>query len=144
MWRVGTSDNINIYSDPWISASSDRKIISLRTNMAYSKVSQLIDVNTGLWDEPLIRNLFLPVDVNRILQIPLNIQGFEDFIASNCTEHGRFTVRSAYHLPWRFRFGPRAGQLSLPGSSVNNPVWNSLWKIQLSSKIKKIAWYCSS
>jgi hypothetical protein len=91
IWRVGTGDNINIYSNLWIPASS-------RTNLAYSKVSQLIDVNTGLWDEPLIRNLFLPVDVNRILQIPLNIQGFEDFIASNCTEHGRFTVRSAYHV----------------------------------------------
>jgi hypothetical protein len=82
----------------------------------------------------------LPIDVIRILQIPLNIQGFEDFIAWNSTDHSRFTVRSAYHLPWRFRFGPRAGQLSLPGSSVNNPVWKSLWKIQLPSKIKKIAW----
>jgi hypothetical protein len=40
--------------------------------MAYSKVSQLIDVNTGLWDEALIRDLFFPVDVTRILQIPLD------------------------------------------------------------------------
>jgi ribonuclease HI len=108
--------------------------------MNYTKVSQLIDPYSGLWDEPRLRELFLTVDVNRILQIPLNTQGFDDFIAWNHTKHGRFTVRSAYYLQWKHKFGPRAGQLSMPGSSVNNPVWKSLWKLKIPGKVKIFIW----
>jgi hypothetical protein len=64
---------------------------------------------------------FLTVDVNRILQIPLNSQGFDDFIAWSCTKHGGYTVmRSGYHLQWQNQFGAFAGQLALPGSSGTN------------------------
>jgi hypothetical protein len=140
IWRVGTGENINIYIDPWIPSSPDRKIISPRGDMNYTKVSQLIDPYSGLWDEPRLRELFLTVDVNRILQIPLNTQGFDDFIAWNHTKHGRFTVRSAYYLQWKHKFGPRAGQLSMPGSSVNNPVWKSLWKLKIPGKVKIFIW----
>jgi hypothetical protein len=136
IWRVGSGENINIYTDPWIPASPNGKIISPRPDISYSKVIQLIDPVSGAWNEATLSSLFLPVDVNRILQIPLNSNGFDDFISWKFTKHGRFTVRSAYHLQWRFQFGPRASRLALPGSSVNNPVWKILWKMELPSKIK--------
>jgi hypothetical protein len=44
-------------------------------------VSDLINPLTGSWDEQLLHELFNSPDVNRILQIPINSQGFEDFIA---------------------------------------------------------------
>jgi hypothetical protein len=52
-------------------------------------VAQLIDPITGQWDEDLIRSIFYISDVNRILQIPLNNHGFDDFIAWQFTKHGR-------------------------------------------------------
>jgi hypothetical protein len=140
IWRVGSGEKINIYTDPWIPSSPDRMIISPRNNVVYTKVSQLIDPITGMWDETLIRDIFNSVDANRILQIPLHNNGFEDFIAWKFTKHGRFTVRSAYHLQWRHQFGARAAQLSLPGSSINNPVWKELWRLKVPSKIKVFAW----
>jgi hypothetical protein len=64
-------------------------------------MSELIDHVTGAWDEELLRSLFFEVDVRRILEIPLHNQGFDDFIAWAYNNHGRYTVRSCYHLQWK-------------------------------------------
>ena len=71
IWRVGTGSQINIWNDPWIPISENRKIITPRGATMLSKVEELIDSYTGQWDETLIRDVFWPVDVHRILQIPL-------------------------------------------------------------------------
>ena len=60
-------------------------------------VEELIDPHNGQWDEALIRDVFSPVDAYRILQIPLNVQVMEDFLAWNYMRSGTFSVRSAYH-----------------------------------------------
>jgi hypothetical protein len=101
IWRVGNGENINIYSDPWIPSSTNRRIITPRGGGVYTKVSELIDPVTGAWDEELLRSLFFEVDVRRILEIPLHNQGFDDFIAWAYNNHGRYTVRSCYHLQWK-------------------------------------------
>ncbi|VAI15050.1 unnamed protein product [Triticum turgidum subsp. durum] len=48
---------------------------------------------TGQWDENLIRTVFWPVDVHRILQIPLRVQVMEDFVSWDYNPSGEFTVR---------------------------------------------------
>jgi hypothetical protein len=48
--------------------------------VVYTKVSELIDPNTRTWDEVLLRSIFLLVDVNRILNIPLAVGMMEDFV----------------------------------------------------------------
>jgi hypothetical protein len=48
-----------------------------------TKVSDLIDPVTEAWDEPLLRSFLSPVDVERILEIPINHQGFDDFLSWN-------------------------------------------------------------
>ena len=121
-------------------SSPNRMILSQRRGAIYTKVSDLIDPITGSWDEELLRSLFLSIDVSRILQIPLNTNGFEDFVGWKYTKHGKYTVRSGYHLQWRHQFGPSAGQLALPGSSSTNPVWKSLWQLRIPSKVKIFIW----
>jgi ribonuclease HI len=106
----------------------------------YTKVYELIDPISGQWDEELLRSILNPVDVGRVLQIPLNTQGFHDFIAWNYTKNGRFTVRSAYYLQWKHQFGPSAGQLALPGGSATNPVWKIIWKLKVPAKVKIFIW----
>jgi hypothetical protein len=139
VWRVGNGEKINIWQDPWIPSSPDRKIITPRGASIYTKVSDLIDPVSERWYEEVLRSLLSPVDV-RILQIPLHNKGFEDFVAWGFTKHGRCTVRSGYHLQWRHQFGASAGQLALPGSSALNPVWKAMWQLKIPSKIKKIIW----
>jgi hypothetical protein len=106
----------------------------------YTKVSHLLDPITGLWDETLLRSIFNQLDVSRILQIPINHNGFEDFVAWSFSKHGMYTVRSAYHLQWRHHFGASGRLLALPGVSATNPVWKILWKLKLPSKIKIFVW----
>lgn len=80
-WRIGTGERINIWSEPWVPASPDRRVISPRGHTVLTLVSDLIDPSTGQWDEGLLQTVFNPVDVGRILQIPLNLNAFDDFIA---------------------------------------------------------------
>jgi hypothetical protein len=136
IWRVGTRDKINIYTDPWIPSSWNRMVISPRGNAVYSEVSDLISPITGAWDVKLLETLFLPVDVQHILEIPLNKQGFDDFIAWHYNKNGKYSVRSGYHLQWKHAFGSRAGQLALPGSSATNPVSKVLWQLKIPSTCK--------
>jgi hypothetical protein len=98
IWRVGNGEHINIWNDPWIPNSPSKKIFSARRGAVYTKVNELICPISGRWDERLLDELFEPVDKQRILQIPLNNQGFEDFIAWGHTKHGMYIVRSGYYL----------------------------------------------
>ena len=93
-WRVGNGSSIKIWDKALIPTSSSRKIvISSRRGVVYTRVSKLINPVTSQWDEELFNDLFLLVVVSRILQIPINNQGFEDFITWHYTKHGCYTVR---------------------------------------------------
>ena len=95
---------------------------------------------TGQWDEELLREHLNAIDVSRILQIPINTHGFDDFISWHYTKHGRYTVWSGYHLQWNSQFGPSGGQLAAPDGSATNPVWKVIWKLKAQSKVKNFIW----
>ncbi|KAL0292890.1 UNVERIFIED_CONTAM: hypothetical protein Scaly_3150700 [Sesamum calycinum] len=61
-------------------------------------VSALIDHELGTWKHDRLRDLFLPVDVEAILKIPLGRTSQPDFAVWHYSADGRFSVRSAYHL----------------------------------------------
>jgi hypothetical protein len=73
-------------------SSTSRKILTPGGNSIHVRVSNLIDHNTGTWNEPLIRANFFIVDVNRILKFPLVVGRMEDFVSWNYTKTGIFTV----------------------------------------------------
>jgi hypothetical protein len=140
IWRVRNGESTNIYDDPWISSSTNRRIVSPSGEVFYTKVADLIDLVTGQWDEVLHPSIFFSVDVNRILEIPLNTQEFDDFVSWNFTKHGRYTVRLGYYLQWKHKFGPAAGQLSLSRGSINNLVRRSLWHLKIPRNVKIFVW----
>jgi hypothetical protein len=115
-------------------------VTSGRGTTLLTKVSQLINPLSGQWDVNLLHSIFNVVDVGRILQIPLSPQGFTDFIGWALTKQGFYTVRSAYHAQWKFQFRGVASGLSLPGTSAMNPVWRTLWKLQIPGKVKIFIW----
>ena len=78
---MGTGKKIDIWRDPSIPSSVTRKVITPCGVVMLSKVEDLIVPHIGQWDEILIRDNFSPVDVQRILQIPLHVQGMDDFVA---------------------------------------------------------------
>ena len=70
-------------------------------------VEGLIDPITNSWDENLLRENFLPVDVERILRIPLSEHLSDDCVAWQLTKKHMFSVRSAYYAEWELQFGAR-------------------------------------
>jgi hypothetical protein len=70
-----------MWTEPWIPSSHDRRVTSIRGGAIYTKVSELIDPLTGRWHVALLDQLFNPLDAQRILQILIHNQGFDDFLA---------------------------------------------------------------
>jgi hypothetical protein len=140
IWRVGNGDNIDIWRDCWIPSSPNRKILTPRGDCILSRVEQLIDPILGDWDLDLIDSIFNPLDVSRILQIPLHTGGFGDFISWHGTKNGVFSIRSASHIEWRHQFNGVTCRSLISGTSTENPTWKTLWNLAVPAKVKIYCW----
>jgi hypothetical protein len=140
IWRVGNGRSINIWKDHWVPAMASRKIDTLRGRVVLSTVDKLIDPLTGTWDEAQLSEIFNPLDVQRILQIPLSPNMEDDFIAWNCTKNYQFSVRSAYYLEWNHQYGSTLRRADGQGTMNKNPVWEIVWKLKVPAKIKIFSW----
>ena len=121
-------------------SSPNRKVITVKGQRLPQNVDDLIDPFTGQWDEALIRDNFIWVDVERILKIPLSPNMTEDFVAWQYTKSFSFSVRSAYYVEWEHQFGAQTRWGDGQGAIHANPVWDILWKLQIPSKVKIFAW----
>ena len=92
IWRVGSGQSINIWEDHWVPCSPSRKVETPRGQILLRHVEELIDQESGQWDEVLIRDIFNPIDVERILCIPLSANIDEDFVAWHRTRSYSFSV----------------------------------------------------
>jgi len=79
--------------------------------------------------------MFWPVDVHRILQIPL-VGGREDFVAWHFNRNGLFSVRSAYHQQWMHKFNKNLIQ-DQDGGAGDEEVWGKLRQLQIPSSCQK-------
>ena len=100
--------------------SPSRMIQTPKGNILLKSVDELIDPETHSWDKQLIRDIFNPIDVARILRIPVNGNMTEDFIAWHLTKTYSFSVWSAYYAQWNHTFGRRINR-SGQGPSSRNP-----------------------
>ena len=84
--------NINIWEDHWIPTSPTRMVYNRRGQIVLKTVNELIDPISKTWDEELARSLFMQVDAERILHIPLITQLPDDFVAWQQTKNFIFSV----------------------------------------------------
>ena len=61
-------------------------------------VSDLIVGATASWDRDLVQAVFLHMDAEIILGIPLYTRNLPDFWSWQHEKHGSFTVKSAYRI----------------------------------------------
>ena len=72
-WQVGNGTSICIWTDRWLPRPSTFQVISPPASLPLdSKISSLINPDSGDWNVTLITQTFLPDDVNSILGIPLS------------------------------------------------------------------------
>lgn len=135
-WRVGNGRHIYIDHDPWIPRQGSRTPVVVLAAMKGRRVCELI-LDNGDWNEPLIKNLFIPSDAGDILSIPLGLPSERDQIIWNAESKGFFSVKSAYHLTSNLLQAKES-----TGSGLKNGPgdWRIGWKLNIQPKVKIGLW----
>ena len=98
-WRVGNGSDIRVWGDKWLPRASSYEVISPRLFLhPDTKVSEFICQASCYWKEEIIRQIFLPVDVEAILSIPISSKLPRDLLIWVETSNGCLSVRSAYKV----------------------------------------------
>ena len=101
-------------------------------------IVELIDGDRMELKEHLIRQIFLPQDMDAILSIPLSAHGAPDRLIWVENKNGKFTGKSAYRLAHEI-----SSKGILPESSNSaalKQVWRDLWNMCVPNKVKHFAW----
>jgi hypothetical protein len=137
-WRIGNGLSIRIWGDNWLPGSSPSQVISPRNYFPVdAKVSSLIDPIKMEWKECVINHVFLPLEVNLILGIPLSHHPAQDKIIWAHTPTGTFSVRSAYHFLLNNHYGDKP---SPSNSSSSSGLWKKIWDLPIPPKIRHFLW----
>jgi hypothetical protein len=110
--------------------------ITPRGQCVLTKVHELINPITGEWDEELVRQTFMEIDVDTILATPVK-EDFEDVVAWQLDSKGVFSVKSAYKVYVTLRDGPQASSSNDGATSLH---WQKIWKIECTPKIQQFVW----
>ncbi|KAL0387736.1 UNVERIFIED_CONTAM: hypothetical protein Sradi_2655400 [Sesamum radiatum] len=106
------------------------------TRLENLRVFDLIDHERGEWNSTLIQEVFLDIDSEVILEIPLSQLGADDLILWHYSPNGFFSVRSAYHLACSLEERPSASHLR----ETEHRWWRRLWQAALPIKVKVFTW----
>lgn len=138
-WRVGNGKDIQLWGDKWLPRGSSYEVISPRLFLHQdTRVSELIHTERKSWKEEVIRQLFLPVDDESILGIPLSIRLLGDRIIWAETNNGCFTICSAYKVAMNLHC--TAQNASASSYSSQWGFWRKLWRLPIPHKVCHFAW----
>lgn len=91
-----------------------------------STVSNLMDAELGCWNTKKIQQCFTAEDMEKILEIPISQYTKEDRVYWATTKHGRFSVKTAYHIA--VEIFSNCGK-SLASPSTNDKLWRQIWNL---------------
>ena len=102
-WNIGHGQSARIRIDRWIPTPNSFKVVSPQPqNFESELVENLLDREIGGWDINLVKNSFLPYEMEAILSIPISHSLPDDALVWAWTQRGNFTVRSAYHVAYNW------------------------------------------
>lgn len=136
-WRVGNGKSISVISDPWIPGIAGFRSNHSAISNHSTKVDTLINTN-GMWNESLIRFLFIPVEAESIMDITLNRRGCSDSRIWTGSTNGIYSVKASYFLEAK-GFDPPQFQ----SSHSLQAWWKLLWKLCIPPKVKVFMWRAS-
>jgi hypothetical protein len=125
--RIGNGSSTNIWLDRWIPGVHGLKPICMKPGATASFVAELIEVESGAWDDDALHaNLLLPnaLDVKRIPR------GFSDEDTWTWSEekNGLYSVCSAYRIlaSCDTTLSQYGSGFSCPSFGEANPIWEIL------------------
>lgn len=102
-----------------------------------SNVHDLIFHETSQWDRDIVEQIFVPDDVNCILQIPIINKNMEDDWFWYPSANGIFSVKSCYKVMLNLKI---QRDDSLNKFLPLQPLWKRLWKLSVPNKYKIFLW----
>ena len=79
--RIGTGENTNMWTHNWLPRSGMMRPVASLVTSSLQHVSDLIDASSSAWREEELRRIFIPIDVEVTLSIPLCTKRIDDFWA---------------------------------------------------------------
>lgn len=127
--RIRDRTDVRIGEDPWILRGVSRRPSAPRGQSLLTRVCELIDPDTGTWDQALLDGCFHQDDVPHILSIPVNDQA-GDFLAWHLDSKGIFSVKSAYkaHVAMSKREANRQRGESSFNNERDSEMFKAIWK----------------
>ncbi|XP_062010609.1 uncharacterized protein LOC133726994 [Rosa rugosa] len=111
--------------------------------VANAKVNQLM-LEPGMWNVDFLKQHFLPVDVDKILSIPLCERTEGDVAVWHFNDDGRYSVKSGYWFGMELRRmerGSTSGSGHANSNSIN--IWSLMWNLSIPNKVKLFLWRAS-
>ncbi|KAK3212813.1 hypothetical protein Dsin_017519 [Dipteronia sinensis] len=133
-WRIGSSSSVSIFEDRWIPRPVTFKVFTPKVENGIWLVSHL-RTETGVWNTPLIQEIFLEDNARSILSIPCSLSRREDSLCWHYTPDGNYTVKSGYSVGVSL-----CSTVSTSGLLYSGFCSKTLWMCHLPSKIKIFLW----
>ncbi|KAL0443984.1 UNVERIFIED_CONTAM: hypothetical protein Slati_2121100 [Sesamum latifolium] len=135
-WRVGSSNSIRIWDDPWIPRPrSCKPITPPPMSPEILKVADLIDPINRDCNVTKVEDLFLSIDRDIILNIPVSQSGGDNLIVWHYSTNGIFSVRSTYQLACELEV-----DVSCSDRWIEQAWWRKLWQANIPCKVKIFIW----
>ncbi|XP_012851712.1 PREDICTED: uncharacterized protein LOC105971405 [Erythranthe guttata] len=146
--RIGNGADTSIWSDPWLRDGGKLVVFTRRPIHSGfpNRVSDIIEPESGEWDLKILHEVFWPVDVERILAVPVGSVMAKDRWIWHFSKHGNFTVRSCYHhiLSCAMTMVSRRRNESGSYSGVQQQNWKYIWQLPIPPKIRMFLWRLKS
>lgn len=138
-WRVGNGSDIRVYGDKWLPRVSSCEVMSPRPFLHLdTRKCELIHSETSCWKEEVIRQIFLPLDVEAILSILLSAWLLSDCLIWAESNNGSFSIQSAYKVAMNLHRSTNAASGSTDSSL--HVFWKKLWRLPTPHKVRHFAW----
>lgn len=99
-WRIGDGKTVKIWKDAWIGGEGSGKLFSpIRGLEAAATVDTLINFDNHSWRQDILNDILLPVDIERILKIPISTSGGNHVWVWAASDGGIFRVPDASSIP---------------------------------------------
>ncbi|GJN21135.1 hypothetical protein PR202_gb08585 [Eleusine coracana subsp. coracana] len=140
--RIGSGSSTNIWQSNWLPREGFLRPLCSLVDQPPQWVSELITQDRQ-WNKELLRDVFIPMDIEAIESIPICTASQEDFWGWQYEKNRIFSARSAYRMlvhtsdrrsAW---IEHRAGISDLKAVEKD---WTEIWKVQVSSKIRVFLW----
>uniref|UniRef100_A0A2N9F4S2 Reverse transcriptase domain-containing protein n=1 Tax=Fagus sylvatica TaxID=28930 RepID=A0A2N9F4S2_FAGSY len=140
-WRIGNGCSTKIWSDKWLPPPSSGKPLTPPCSLPHDAFVSNLILDAGIWNKPLIDQIFCPGDAQLIMGLVLSTRRVDDKLIWSREKNGTYSVRSAYRLLCEHTFATDPG---CSDTGVWRQFWKRVWSLRVPHKVQQFLWRAST